>query len=83
MASFLQEHAAEFPVLSRIARDILAVPGVSIAVERLFSSCRHTLRDARSSLSAESASLMVITKEWLKRGWGDGVQYLDGVSIWA
>ncbi|KAJ3002334.1 hypothetical protein NUW54_g5902 [Trametes sanguinea] len=70
-----KEHAA--PVLALIARDILAIPGVSIniAVERLFSSCRHTLRDARSSLSASSASMTVITKGWLKRGLGDNIDY--------
>ncbi|KAJ3000715.1 hypothetical protein NUW54_g6738 [Trametes sanguinea] len=72
-----KEHAAQFPVLALIARDILAIPGVSIniAVERLFSSCRHTLRDARSSLSASSASVTVITKGWLKRGLGDNIDY--------
>ncbi|KAJ2993026.1 hypothetical protein NUW54_g7798 [Trametes sanguinea] len=72
-----KEHAAQFPVLALIARDILATPGVSIniAVERLFSSCRHTLRDARSSLSASSASMTVITKGWLKRGLGDNIDY--------
>ncbi|KAJ3003160.1 hypothetical protein NUW54_g5447 [Trametes sanguinea] len=77
-----KDHAAQFPVLALIARDILAIPGVSIAVERLFSSCRHTLRDARSSLSASSASMTVITKEWLKRGLGDNIDYLEQVSIW-
>ncbi|KAJ2981340.1 hypothetical protein NUW54_g10886 [Trametes sanguinea] len=72
-----KEHAAQFPVLALIARDILAIPGVSIniAVERLFLSCRHTLRDARSSLSASSASMTVITKGWLKRGLGDNIDY--------
>ncbi|EIW59258.1 uncharacterized protein TRAVEDRAFT_121626, partial [Trametes versicolor FP-101664 SS1] len=76
-----QEHTADFPILSRIARDVLAIPGVSIAVERLFSSCRHTLSDSRSSLSADSASKTVITKEWLKRGFGDDVNYLEHISI--
>ncbi|KAJ3005219.1 hypothetical protein NUW54_g4442 [Trametes sanguinea] len=70
-----KEHAAQFPVLALIARDILAIPGVSIniAVERLFSSCRHTLRDACTSLSASSASMTVITKGWLMRG--DNIDY--------
>ncbi|KAJ3019454.1 hypothetical protein NUW54_g80 [Trametes sanguinea] len=80
-----KEHAAQFPVLALIAResgDILAIPGVSIAVERLFWSCRHTLHDARSSLSASSASMTVITMEWLKRGLGDNIDYLEQVSIW-
>ncbi|KIK81076.1 hypothetical protein PAXRUDRAFT_156942, partial [Paxillus rubicundulus Ve08.2h10] len=69
-------HSHTFPVLSRIARDILAIPAVSISVERLFSSSKHTLSDSRLSLTAESASLMVISKEWLKLGYGDGIDYL-------
>ncbi|KAH9902620.1 hypothetical protein C8Q73DRAFT_36971 [Cubamyces lactineus] len=46
------------PVLSRIARDVLAILGVSIAVERL----------------AISASRTIITNEWLRRGFGDNVE---------
>ncbi|EIW52476.1 Ac-type transposase, partial [Trametes versicolor FP-101664 SS1] len=74
-------HAKEFPVLSVIARDVLAIPGVSIAIERLFSSCRHTLTDARSSMLAETASTTIVTKEWLKRGLGDDIAYLEDVTI--
>ena len=66
----LQIHAVDFPVLSRIAHDILAIPGVSISVERLFSSSKHTLSDARSAMTAESASKTVVAKEWLKKGLG-------------
>jgi hypothetical protein len=76
-----KKHAGIFPILSRIARDVLAVPGVSISVERLFSSSKHTLSDARSSMTAESASKTVVTKEWLKKGLGDGVDYLDGCRL--
>jgi hypothetical protein len=79
MTSPLQLYADHFPVLARIACDILAIPGVSISVERLFSSRKHTLSDVQSSLSAESASKTVVAKEWLKRGFGEGVNYLDDV----
>ena len=77
----LQTYAVHFLVLARIARDILAIPGVSISVERLFSSSKHTLSDSRSSLSAESASKTVVAKEWLKNGFGEGLDYLDNVQI--
>jgi len=75
----LQLYADHFPVLARIARDILAILGVSISIERLFSSSKHTLLDAQSSLSAESALKTVVAKEWLKKGFGEGVNYLDDV----
>jgi hypothetical protein len=77
----LQQRAAEFPILSRIARDVLAIPGVSISVERLFSSSKHTLSDSQSSLTASTASKMVVAKEWLKQGLRNGVEYLDGQQI--
>jgi len=59
----------------------LAIPGVSISVERLFSSSKHTLSDTRSSLTAVSASKMVVVKEWLKKGFEADENYLDEVRI--
>jgi hypothetical protein len=77
----IQIHARDFPVLSRIACDILAIPGVSISVERLFSSSKHTMADSQSSMTATSASKTVVAKEWLKQGRGNGINYLDGHQI--
>ncbi|KIJ13542.1 hypothetical protein PAXINDRAFT_31165, partial [Paxillus involutus ATCC 200175] len=59
-------HQTQFPVLSQIARDVLAIPGVSVLVERLFSSTKHTLTDSRSRMTVMTASRTVVTKEWLK-----------------
>ena len=59
----------------------VAIPGVSIGVERLFSSCRHTLTETRASLAATSAAKTIVLKEWLKRGYGNDVEYLENVSI--
>lgn len=67
-------------MLARIARDILAIPGVSVAVERLFSHCRKTLTESRSSLAAESAARTVVCKDLLKLGLGDEISYLEGKS---
>ena len=77
----LQLHAHEFPIISLIARDVLAIPGVSISVEKLFSSSKHTLSDSHSSLTAESSSKAVVSKEWLKAGLGENLNYLDGRTI--
>ncbi|KIK72863.1 hypothetical protein PAXRUDRAFT_179767, partial [Paxillus rubicundulus Ve08.2h10] len=57
------------------------VPGVSVSVERLFSSTKHTLTDSRSSMTATTASKTVVTKEWLKKGLGEDVNYLADTSI--
>lgn len=39
------------------------------------------MSDTRASLTSETASRTVIAKEWLRRGLGEGLEYLDGVSI--
>ena len=36
-----QDHERDFPIISRMARDFLAIPGASVSVERLFSKSRH------------------------------------------
>jgi hypothetical protein len=54
-------------------------PGVSISVEQLFSSSKHTLSDTHSSLTEVSALKTVVVKEWLKKGFGADVNYLDEV----
>jgi hypothetical protein len=68
----VQNHALDFLVLACIAHDILAIPEVSISVEQLFLSSKHTLSDLHSSMTAESASKTVVDKEWLKKGLGVG-----------
>jgi hypothetical protein len=60
---------------------LLAIPGVSILVECLFFRSKHTLSDTRSSMTAESALKTIIVKEWLKRGLGEGVDFLDGLQV--
>ena len=79
LTSPLQLYANHFPVLACIAHDILTIPGVGISVKHLFSSRKHTLSDTQTSLSAKSASKTVVAKEWLKRGFGEGVNYLDDI----
>jgi len=68
-------------VLALIAHDILAIPGVSISVEHLFSSSKNTLSKTHSSMMAESTSKTITAKEWLKTGFGCKVHYLDNVCI--
>ncbi|KAJ7348278.1 hypothetical protein DFH08DRAFT_698178 [Mycena albidolilacea] len=59
----------------------LAIPGVSISVEHLFLSLKHTLSDALSSMTAETVSVDIFTKEWLKSGLAEGVNYTDFIKI--
>src|ERR1700761_2020205 len=67
--------------MALVARDILpAIPGVSILVERLFSNMKHTLSDARLSKTAETVSMDVVCKEWVKSDLGEGVNYTESKS---
>ncbi|KAJ6449387.1 hypothetical protein C8R45DRAFT_849725 [Mycena sanguinolenta] len=63
-------HVVHFTVLSWIARHILPIPGVSVAVERLCSS-----------MASSSVVSTVLAKELLKAGFGEGLDYLEGVTI--
>jgi hypothetical protein len=64
-----------------VPQNILALPGVRIFVKHLFSSLKHTLSDARSSMIAATASVDIVTKEWLKSGLAEGVNYMDFIRI--
>ncbi|EIN05707.1 hypothetical protein PUNSTDRAFT_73901 [Punctularia strigosozonata HHB-11173 SS5] len=57
-----------FPVLSRMARDYLAIPATSVSVERVFSKSRHICSDLRSSLQAETIKKALLTKVWIQSG---------------
>jgi hypothetical protein len=81
ISCYRQTHIAHFPIISHMARDILCIPGVSISVERLFSSSKRTMNDARSSMTATTASKTIVTKERLKKGLGHGIDYLQGINI--
>jgi hAT family C-terminal dimerisation region len=48
-------HASEFPGLSRMSLDKLAIPATSANVERIFSQAKLILPDGRSVLDAELA----------------------------
>ena len=54
----------KFPVLARIAKDILAIPASTVASESAFSAGRRILDEKRSSLAPESIKLCVLKKDW-------------------
>jgi len=59
-------HAEDFPTVSRMARDFLAIPATSVSVERLFSRSRHVCRDTRSSFKAQTITEIMCAKKWLE-----------------
>jgi hypothetical protein len=55
-----------FPILSRLARDVLAIPISSVASESAFSTGGRILDDFRSSLTPFMLEALVCTQDWLR-----------------
>ncbi|KJA21873.1 hypothetical protein HYPSUDRAFT_139870, partial [Hypholoma sublateritium FD-334 SS-4] len=55
-----------FPMLYKMARDILAIPGSAVAVERLFSGGRDTIALRRASLQPETIRILMILKQHIR-----------------
>ena len=66
--SCFQIHAVEFPVIARMARDYLAIPATSVAVERVFSKSCHICANLRSSLKEKTIMMALLTKVWIRSG---------------
>jgi hypothetical protein len=55
-----------FPILSRLARDVLAIPISTVASESAFSTSGRILDDFRSSLTPFMLEALVCTQDWLR-----------------
>ncbi|KAL2893947.1 putative AC9 transposase [Bienertia sinuspersici] len=58
-----RNNSSKFPVLARIAKDILAIPASTIASESAFSVGRRVLDEKRSRLSSKSIEMCVCKKD--------------------
>jgi len=59
--------SSRFPILSRLARDVLAIPISTVASESAFSTCGRIMDDFRTSLTPFMVEALVCTQDWLKR----------------
>lgn len=55
-----------YPIVSRIARDVLAIPTSTVASESIFSTGGRVLDCYRSSLSAKTAESLICGQQWLR-----------------
>uniref|UniRef100_A0A8I6WKK9 Zinc finger BED domain-containing protein RICESLEEPER 2-like n=1 Tax=Hordeum vulgare subsp. vulgare TaxID=112509 RepID=A0A8I6WKK9_HORVV len=60
-------NSSRFPVLSRLARDVLAFPISMVASESAFSTGGRILDDFRSSLTPFMVQALLCTQDWLRR----------------
>lgn len=61
-----KKNAALFPCLSKMARDILAIPASSVSVERFFSTGSLVMTKLRASLKDETLRQLMLINSWSK-----------------
>ena len=59
-------HGSKYPVLSRIARDVLAIQASTVASESSFSAGGRVISDHRSRLKSEMVEALICLQDWLK-----------------
>jgi hypothetical protein len=60
-------NSSRFPLLARLARDVLAIPVSTVASESVFSTTGRILDDFRTSLTPFMVEALVCTQDWLRR----------------
>ncbi|KAA8531308.1 hypothetical protein F0562_006021 [Nyssa sinensis] len=58
-------HSGKFPVLAKMAHDVLAVLTTTIASEAAFSVGGRVVDESRASLLLEVAKALVTTNDWI------------------
>ena len=77
-------NASKYPILSKMARDVLAIHISTVAFESAFSTSGRILLDAfRSSLSPKKVEALVCSQNWLKKYHIINLQeILEGVQMY-
>lgn len=74
-------NAFQFPLMAMAARDLLAVPGSEVDVERLFCGGRDLLGIRRFGLKSETMRILTLLKAYFERKLNDGKAILPEVRI--
>ncbi|CAN1125141.1 Zinc finger BED domain-containing protein RICESLEEPER 1 [Linum perenne] len=64
--AYWKASALRFPILSEMARDVLAVPISSVASESAFSTGGRVLSNFRSSLTPAIVEALICAEDWLR-----------------
>ncbi|KIM52776.1 hypothetical protein SCLCIDRAFT_140387, partial [Scleroderma citrinum Foug A] len=70
------DHASVYPTLSKIAKDVCAVPASSVPCECLFSAGAEIATDRRSRLGAEAFEELQV----MKHAWRNSITNLAGAN---
>eukprot|EP00474_Spongospora_subterranea_P005608 CRZ06066.1 hypothetical protein [Spongospora subterranea] len=63
---YWKAHSMQFPLLSIVAKNVLSIPGSSVAVERIFNCGRDMIGLRRQSLKPETMSALMFGRSTLK-----------------
>ena len=61
-----KNNSSKYPVLSKMARDILAIPASTVPSESAFSTGGRVISDYRSSLSCSTVEMLICLQDWFK-----------------
>jgi hypothetical protein len=61
-------HKAGFPVLSRLAFDLLSIPAMSSECERAFSKAGYMVTGRRNGVEADIIEATEMLRSWVKAG---------------
>ena len=59
-------NVSKYPVLSTMARDILAIPASTVPSESAFSTGGRVVSDYRRSLTPSTVEVLICLQDWLK-----------------
>jgi hypothetical protein len=59
-------NSQKYPTISRMARDILAVPASTVASESAFSTGSRVISDYRSRLTSETVNALICLQDWMR-----------------
>jgi len=58
--------SSKYPIVSKIARDVLSIPISTVASESAFSTGGRILDSYRSSLSPKTVEALICTQQWIR-----------------
>ena len=59
-------NSTKYPTLGQIARDVLAMPMSTVALESAFSTGGRVLNNYRSSLTPKTVEALICTQNWFR-----------------
>lgn len=71
-----KNNTLNYPVLSRMARDILAIPVTTVSSESAFSTSGRIIDQFRSSMNSKTVEALVCSKDWIS------VEYQNGKNFY-